>query len=434
MRSRGWLAASLGVLASLGGCKCGDQPVAGGADAAPSSSASSSSAPVGTLPLSLPFAASRGPDGDVYVAGLVASRNVIGVARFDKKGTMSWSADALTDVAWTPDAEVRVLAAEAGLTVSWRGTRSNALVRLLVAIDKSGKIIGDPQPIGVGACATDDAVVWPESRDGGASDIMRRPFAWTPAVSIGSVTRDLDPLLACGSHRVFVLEEGDEDVGLSVMPADKDVKGPAPLIAASPNDGDDEREHDEFTVGDGLGVVRATTRGKLMLREATPNLSGWRSFSKPLAEDDDVVAVDGDATWAYVVITRDAIDRCDAGGTATDIRLVRAKRGAGKEAKDEDLLLANEPCGLDVGAFWTGSIGARFVVAWTELAPRVGGAPPIGGFAYRIVGEPDVKHVAQPADGMSFAGCDDVACYAVALARTDTDAMAPGVARVVSFP
>lgn len=385
--------------------------------------------------MSLPFAASRGPDGDIYVAGLVVSRNAIDVARFDKKGTMTWSIDALTDVAWTPDAEVRVLAGDAGLTVSWRGMRAKALVRQLVAIDKTGKIIGDPQAIGVGACATDDGVVWPESQDGGSSDIVRRPYAWTDKTTIGTVTRDLDPLLACASHRVYVLEEGDEEVGLSVFPKEKDMKGPLPLIAASPSDSDDEREHDEFTVGDELGVVRATARGKLLVREATPNLGGWRSFSKPLADDDDIVAVDGDATWAYVVLTRDATTRCDGSATATDVWMLQTKRSSAKgELKDGEVLLASEPCGTDVGTFWTGTIGSRFVVAWTELSPRTGGAPPIAGFVYRFAGDKSGITVTQPADGMSFAGCDDAKCYVVALTRTDSDAMAPGTARVLSFP
>ncbi len=431
-----WVAASLGLVANLGGCKCGAEPaVVTDAPSASSASMVPSTGDAGGLPLSLPFASSRGPGGDIYVAGLVAARNVIGIARFDKLGKMVWSVDAFTDVAWTPDAEVRVLGAEAGVAVSWRGLRAKALVRQLVAIDQTGKIMGDPQAIGVGACATEDGIVWPESNDGGSSEIVRRPFSWSAPTSIGTVTRDLDPLLACGSHRVFVLEEGSEEIGLSVFPANKDAKGPVSLIAASPNDNDDEREHDEFTVGDELGVVRATARGKLLLREGTPSLGAWRAFPKPLSDDDDIVAVDGDATWAYAVITRDAADRCDGNASATDVRLLRTKRAAAKsDLKDDDTLLAAETCGVDVGAFWTASLGSKFVIAWVELAPRTGASLPMAGFAYRVVGDPDVKHVVQPADGMSFAGCDDTKCYAVALTRTDADAMAPGTARVLSFP
>ena len=427
------LAASVLLLAQ-GSCRCGETSPSAPIDASPSAPASAAvpSAPTGALPLSLPFAAARGPGGDVYVAGLVASRGVIAMGRLAPSGAVAWVADALTDVAWTPDAEVRVMASDTGLVVVWRGLRSKTLVRQAVAVDPQGKLRGDPQAVGPGSCATDDGLVWPEETEGGTTAIMRRPFAWGEKASLGTVTRDLDPVLACATHRVFVLEQGEEDLGLEVLSSDGN-KASVPLISASASD--DRDEHDEFTDGDDFGIVNATERGKLLFRETTPNLSRWRTLDKSLEKDDDIVDVDGDHLSVYVVYTRDASDRCDGGAAGSDIRLVRGRRAAAKpDVKDDDQLVSSAACGTDVGPFWNGSIGDKFVVVWSELSPREGGAPPIAGIAYRVMGDGDAKRIAQPSDGMAFAGCDDKKCYAVALTRTDADAMAPGAPKLLSFP
>lgn len=436
-RMRTALLLALSFMGGVSGCSgCGKTTTADSVDAsgvAPSAVPSVTASPAGApLPLSLPFAAAVGPSGGIYVAGLVVARGVVGVSRYDQSGNVVWSVDALSDVAWAPDAEVHVLANANGVGVIWRGMRSKALVRQMVLLDEHGKPLGEPIAVGAGACVTDQGAVWPVAKDDGSSRVVRQALTGGGVTELGAVGKDKDPLLECGTERVYALEEGEEDVGLSVFSKDGN-KPSAPLIVGTSDD-DEEREHEAFTVGDAFGVVRATARGRLLLREARPSIGPWRSFRDSLEKDDDIVAVDGDDDYAYVVTTREASERCDA-SAAFDVRLVRAKRaGAKPEASDDATLLSSEPCGTDVGPFFLGAIGSRFVVAWAELVPRENGKPPIASLAYRFVADADVKRVSQAADAIELAGCDDKRCYFAALGRVDGDAMAPGAAKIFTIP
>jgi hypothetical protein len=424
-------------LLAVGGCKgCPESsaPVVDAAAVAPPVASSLALGPKLTLPLSRPFSAALGPGGDVYVAGLVAARGVIGVARMTAAGDIVWVRDAIARVSWSLDATVHVLASARGLAVSWRGAQGRDTVQLVAMFDKDGAAVGAPARVGSGACATEDGVVSTLEGDGGVAPVVRRAFVDAAEVALGAATHDLSPMLACGDRRVYLLEEGDQDVGLSVLGADAG-RGSAPLFVPGSGE-DEEREHGAFTHGDGLGFVRVTARGSVRVRDALPGLTPWRRADlPPLPEGDDWLAVDGDASFAYVVVSRDAAERCDAGVGSSDIRVVRVRRSsAPKGATDSDELAGALPCGVDLGSVFTGSIGKGFVVAWTELGSREGAAPPIASLAYRQMGAAETGRIEQAADAVSLAGCDANRCYAVALVRTEADAMAPGAAKIIAFP
>ena len=387
------------------------------------------------LPLSRPFAPALGPAGDVYVAGLVAARGVVGVARMTPSGEVVWVRDAISQVAWSLDAEVGLHASARGVAVTWRGMRERAPVRLVALFDKDGKSPVPVSPVGAGACATDDGVVSTFEGDGGLAIIGRRNFSDGAEVSLGTAKRALSPTLACGGGRVFVLEGGEADIGLSVLDSDGG-GGAAPLFTANGSGEDDEREHGAFTHADGLGFVRLTGQGAIRSRDALPELSAWRRAEVPvIPEADDWLTVDGDAAFAYVVLSRQSTGRCDGGAPGADLRVVRARRSrAPKTATDADELAGSLPCGVDLGAAFTGSIGEAFVVMWSELALHDGAAPPIAGFAYRVMGTSEARRISQPADALTLAGCDAKRCYAVAMVRSDADAMAAGVAKIIAFP
>ena len=84
---------------------------------------------------------------------------------------------------------------------------------------------------------------------------------------------------------------------------------------------DEEREHEAFTVGDALGIVRISASGGIAMREvprAGP-VAPWRTLKHKLSQDDDVVAVDGDASATFVVFTRDADDTCPGAVSSSSV-------------------------------------------------------------------------------------------------------------------
>src|SRR5208283_174791 len=99
--------------------------------------------------------------------------------------------------------------------------------------------------------------------------------------------------------------------------------------------GDDEREHDAYSIGDDLGLVRVGASGAVALRELPRGGAPgpWRKLKQALATDDDVVTVDGDATATLIVVTHDAEDACAEGGVASDsVRAIRVDRKTGEES------------------------------------------------------------------------------------------------------
>ena len=79
---------------------------------------------------SLPMAADHDAAGNVYVAGFVAARSTVSVSRFDDHGRLAWSVDALTDLGFSSDAHVDVVAGQDGANVIWRGLQNKKRARI----------------------------------------------------------------------------------------------------------------------------------------------------------------------------------------------------------------------------------------------------------------------------------------------------------------
>ena len=142
VRAWGWV---LPVIALAPGCTCGARSGSaaseGGpsvrlcvtASAAPASSAGDTNASL----FSAPIAGARSAGSDV-LAGLLAKAGVVRVMGMTD-GRVAWTADALKDVAWTPDAELVLQPAHGGLALVWRGMHAGKSGRTLVLLGPAGK-------------------------------------------------------------------------------------------------------------------------------------------------------------------------------------------------------------------------------------------------------------------------------------------------------
>jgi hypothetical protein len=162
----------------------------------------------------------------------------------------------------------------------------------------------------------------------------------------------------------------------------------------------------------------------------------WHRLKHAIGEDDDVVAVDGDADSTFVVYTHDAEDTCpDLGSTAASIRAVVADRKAGTDARVE---LAPPSCDRSAGPFWIAPAPGGTVVAWVERATKLSpDAAPITGVALRAIAAGGVRasRIDVAADAVVDAGCDDRGCFLAALVRSpDSDGMTPAPIRLIPYP
>jgi hypothetical protein len=253
------------------------------------------------------------------------------------------------------------------------------------------------------------------------------------------VSADRDASLVCGDHAVLVLGDGDDDLTVtSFIPGEATLQPSVVAIRDSDFGDDDEREHDAYSVGDDLGLAWVGASGTIMLREVprggTP--TRWRRLKHAIGEDDDVVAVDGDADSTFVVYTHDVEDACaDMGSTPTSIRVVLADRKAGTDARFE---LAPPSCERTPGPFWIAPAPGGTVVAWVERTTKLAsGGPPIVGVALRTIAAGSVRasQIDLAADAVADAGCDDRGCFVAALVRApDGDGMQPSAIRLIPYP
>jgi hypothetical protein len=138
------------------GCTCGSKSgsaVEAGAPAASTSSSAAIPAPLaagapgdGSM-FSAPIAGARSGGGGDVLAGLVAKAGVVrvmGVA----DGRVTWTADALKDVAWSPDAELVLQPAHGGFALVWRGMHAGKTGRTLVLLGPGGESRDAPVDIG----------------------------------------------------------------------------------------------------------------------------------------------------------------------------------------------------------------------------------------------------------------------------------------------
>src|SRR6185312_6434810 len=236
---RGRLAAPVFfVVAAVGFLRCGSCKSNPTSDAGPTASASAAPAVPGA-PLSLPIAADHDGDGNVYVAGFVATRAAVVVARYDASGRLAWNADAFGSLAWSSDAHLDVIGASGGAVVVWRGVQNGKRTRSGVWVDHDGKV-GAPFAVGAGACAAASTLV---SIGGSGSAIKARPLPDGPEKKVITLPEGRDATVVCGaSKRAFVIDEGEDDI--CVRAIEEGAARPRALLVGPDDLGDDEiREH-----------------------------------------------------------------------------------------------------------------------------------------------------------------------------------------------
>lgn len=423
--------AALVGLAIMPSCTCSKAPDGTSTpDAEAKLEASAPEAIAEPIGLSAPIAAARIEGGDVIVAGLDVPAKAIRLQRIGPNDEVTIDKTIFDGLKWSADSDVKLAPAAKGAAITWRGLRNGKLVRQLVVVGPDLVAKGDPIDVTAASCATQDAIWYTDGKKATGR-------TWAGQASKSTIPGDSDVSLVCGAHKAFALL--DEDDGASFIALGGDAGGAKTRVFDESSFGeDDQRERNEFVVGDDLGVVRLAVSGTLTLREARNGTLGpLRKLKTPLPRDADVVTVDASAKTIAIVFTDDATEVCDGGAAATKVSALRVDRAGDAE---EIVELSPGSCGTEIGPFFTGAVGDGVSVAWVERVGIIGQArAPITGLAHRLVpaqGAPAaLGHIDQPADALVEAGCDASRCYAVALARkTGMDAMVPGVARVLRYP
>jgi hypothetical protein len=368
-----------------------------------------------------------------FVAGLIVPRGVIAVTLVGPDGGTRWTHDVIAGVGWSPNATLAVLRSGQGAVVVWRGPHDKDDATLAASVDVEGNVRGEPFTVGAAACATDSDLAWLDHGPKGTWRVMTRgSSAAAPAFTL---SEDREPVIYCGARRVFALGDGDDDVTLQSWAGG--TRGPLMRVIEDADfREDDERSHELYAVADTLGIVRVGAAGSVASREVTANHRGpWRRLGEKLSEGDDVTLVDADSRIAVLAFTRDAAAPGDVAGTSSVEAFAWERAGT----RETSYQLAPADASRVRGPFWSGAVTGGVVVAWVERSARMGGAEaPILGMTYRVVSIDalgDARLVERPADDLVDAGCDDLHCYAVALARAaGEDGGQPEVAEVLRYP
>lgn len=388
---------------------------------------------------SAPIAAARRGE-TVWVGGLVARDGVVRVMALGDRRTL-WSADVLRGVVWSPNAELTIEAAGELTAVIFRSGIGTAGAGKVVLLGPDGDVRGNPLELHAAACTTNQGLAWIEPSADGAR-IFASAWSEPAPRSILKLAPDQTPALACGDTAVFVLEDSDDSLAVSTFVPGEAAAHP-PVVAMRDADfSDDERDHRAFTAGDTLGLVRVGDGGAIALRDvaASGTLGPWRRVKRALGDDDDIVAVDGNATSALVVYARDADDACPSEGSFA--QHVRARRIDRSTAAEVGFDVAPPDCARSVGPFWVAPDGpmGNGVIAWPERRRHSeANAPSISGVGYRVVGEAGVVASGRleiDADAIASADCDREHCVAAALVRTGdlADVMQPMAITLVAYP
>jgi hypothetical protein len=384
---------------------------------------------------SAPIAATRAGHADV-VAGLIVASRALRVIGLPPDGT-AWTVDALHGVAWAPDAEVRLQPAADGVALFWRGLHDGKAVREIVWIGPRGELRGEPAEIGPTFCGTADGVAWIAPHAHGPTRVKARRWADAEPRDALTMAADRDPALVCGDRDVVAFGEGDDDLTAAVFSPGGPPAPPPIVVLRDADFGDEQREHEAFSVGDDFGLVRVGTSGAIAVRDlphgAMPGQ--WRRLKHTLSEEDDVVLVDGDTAGTLIVVTRGADAGCAAGSMPESVRAIRIDRKTGEESVIE---LAPGDCDSSPGPFWLATGGAGSVVAWVERRTAIPGkAAPVVGVAFRVLRPDGVVsgRVEQAADAFVPGGCDERGCSLAALVREPlSDATRPAPIRVFTYP
>jgi hypothetical protein len=383
---------------------------------------------------SAPIAATR-TGAMTVVAGLVAAKGTLRVAGWPE-GEKAWSVDALQDVAWTSDAELRLEPAGAGVAVLWHGNVAGKPTHTAVLLGPRGETRGEPVVVGGSSCATASGLVWVDGAAHGPAHVSARPWIDPAAHEVATVPADRAASVLCGDHDVFLLGDGDDDLtSTTFLPEDRRAPSPVVVIRDSDFGDDDEREHHAYTAGDVLGLVRVSGSGAVALRDVSrAGLSPWRRLKHKIGPDDDVVATDGDAAATVIVFLHEIEDACDAGSTAETVRALRADRITSQDAVID---LARADCHRARGPFWLASTAGGNMVAWIERSANgSAGSAPIDAFFFGALstdaGPPGRLELA--ADAVVQAGCG-VTCLVAALVRTpDADGSQPEAIVLEAYP
>jgi hypothetical protein len=383
-----------------------------------------------------PIAAARTSFGTV-VAGFVATEGVVRVTSLGPGGPQ-WSLDAVRDATWAADADVKLEAAEDGVVLLWRSGRAERRAGTLVVIGHDGKPRGGPEDVGVAECATDDGLTWIDPAANGPYRVRSR--SWADAAPRDRMTVPLDrtPTLVCDDRSAFVLGDGDDLTAARV--GEGGATEDARVVLRGADFAEDELEHDAFAVDGKLELLRISNSGAMAMREIP--LEGppgpWRKLKHRLSEEDDIVAVDGDATTTFAVFTREAEDACPATASpGLRLRALRIDRVGGAESMVD---LAAASCEEVPAPIWIDTPrGAPPIVAWAEQTSRTrAGAPAVRAFAYRVTrvdGAGRLQRIALDAEAIVDAGCRDGSCSAAALlSPPDGDASKPMAIAVIEYP
>ena len=164
---------------------------------------------------------------------------------------------------------------------------------------------------------------------------------------------------------------------------------------------DDEREHEAYTFGDDLGLVRVGSSGTIALRDvpfggAPPTtLPIGTASSAPLKATTTRSNRRRMATQtpSIIVYTREAEDPCpDLTATAEGVRALRVDRKTHVESR---LDLAPTSCDRSVGPFWIAFGPDGPIVAWVERATGLAAAAaPVSRVVFRILATDSVRDVA----------------------------------------
>jgi hypothetical protein len=371
------------------------------------------------------------------VAGLVVTQKVIRV-RATRAGSVVWTTDVMRGATWAPDVDLKLLPAADGVAVLWGGPGASG-ARTMVTLGAHGEPLDEPTEIGAAACATADGIAWVDPHRSGPVKIRARRWHDRAVRDAATLPADRDPALVCGDHVVFVLGDGDDDLtATAFVPGETDSAHPRVALRDADFGDDDEREHQPYTFGEILGLVRVAASGSVAMRDipraGAP--TAWRTLKHKLAPEDEVVAVDGDAAATIIVFTHDAEDACTGvGSSAVAVRALRLDRASGAETFVD---LAPPDCDVSPGPFWIAAAPGGQAVVWVErsgkLAPN---AAPIRRLAVRSLAADGVHASGSPleADALADASCNEVGCFAAALRRgEDGDAMRPEAIALVAYP
>jgi hypothetical protein len=445
-RLPGPMAPLVGLVALAGGgCSRGSAKATAVERPEAAVTSSASSATSAKVPVSLraspavfsaPIAALR-TNHQIVVAGLIASEGVVRVMALTE-AQPAWEVDAVRGVAWVPDAELRLQHAADGMALVWHGILGGKSGATLVILGPSGDPRGEAVPVGAGWCTTADGVAWLDPRGSGPVHLRSRAWNLPDTHDVATLPADRAPTLLCGDHDAFLLGEGDDDLtAVAFSPADGVARSPFMAIRDKDFGDDDEREHEAFTVGDDLGIVRVGGAGTVYLRQVSHgHASPWHRLKHALSEDDDIVAVDGDAASTFVVFTREAPDPCAGSESgALTVRAMRIDRQTGDEAT---VSLASGDCNSTPGPFWVEDAAGASVVGWSRRRARPApDAAPIDGLVYRVFqgDRPREGRVDVEADALVEGGCDEAGCFGAALVRgPDNDGARPEAILALAYP